>query len=77
MLDLHQVTTLPDPLVLDVETRVAGNELATIDRLTKVAEGEQGKEYVRVGTAVTSEAFRRWAIRNNTYALPMDTILVE
>lgn len=77
LLDLHAVTRIPDPLALGVETGVVGNELATINRLVKPGWGAPDKEYVRVGSAVTSEAFRKWSIKNNVVALPMDAILVE
>ena len=77
MLDLSTVTQLPDALALGIEKGVHGNELATIDRLASTSFGSPDKDYVRVGSAVTSEAFRRWSIKNNTYALPMDAILVE
>ncbi|KAK8030662.1 hypothetical protein PG990_000396, partial [Apiospora arundinis] len=31
----------------------------------------------RIGVAVTNEDFRRWALANKTWALPVDVILVE
>lgn len=38
---------------------------------------ENGNRVVRVGVAVTNEQFRRWAVANKSWALPMDVILVE
>lgn len=38
---------------------------------------EQGKKYVRVGTATTNEQFRRWCISEGHVTLPMNIIEVE
>lgn len=35
------------------------------------------KRLCRVGVAVTNEDFRRWAVANNAWSLPVDVILVE
>lgn len=32
---------------------------------------------VRVGVSVTNEQFRRWAVANDRWTLPVDVILVE
>ena len=77
LIDLKTVAEIPNPLALGVDPGVTGNELASIERLQKPSFSASGKDCVRVGAAVTNEAFRRWAIENNVYALPMDVILVE
>lgn len=77
LLDLKEVTTIPDPLAIGSDVTSDGNELKRIDILKKPAFLSSGKDIVRVGVAVTNEAFRRWAIHNQTVALPIDVILVE
>ena len=77
LLDLEQVTTIPDPLAIGPDAEPNGNELMSIDILKKPSFLASGKDCVRVGAAVTNEAFRRWSIHNKVTALPMDVILVE
>lgn len=77
LLDLAQVNTTPDPLAIASDAPVNGNELMSIDILEKPAFLSSEKNVVRVGTAVTNEAMRRWAIKNKQTALDMDVILVE
>lgn len=77
LLDLKEVTNIPDPLAIGPNVTLNGNELKSIDILEKPAFLSSGKDIVRVGAAVTNEAFRRWAIHNKMVALPMDVILVE
>jgi FAD/FMN-containing dehydrogenase len=77
LLDLEEVTTVPDSLAIGPDAEPNGNELMSIDILEKPAFLSSGKNCVRVGAAVTNEAFRRWAIHHNVTALPMDVILVE
>lgn len=77
LLDLHEVNHISDSLVISLDKPPNGNELMSIDILEKPAFVFSGKNCVRVGAAVTNEAFRRWAIHNNVTALPMDVILVE
>lgn len=76
LLDLHEVTRIPDPLAIGSTAKADGNELMSIDILDNPS-FSPGKQCVRVGAAITNEAFRRWAILNKKYALPMDVILVE
>ncbi|KAM3086661.1 hypothetical protein ACMFMG_000787 [Clarireedia jacksonii] len=38
---------------------------------------EDEKTLCRVGAAVTNEQFRRWAVTNNQWTMPVDVILVE
>ena len=77
LIDLKTVNEIPNPLALGVESGVIDNELASIDKLEAPSFNASGKDCVRVGAAVTNEAFRRWSINNNVYALPVDVILVE
>ena len=77
LLDLKEVTRIPDPLALGFSQPTSGNELMSIDILKKPKFSPSGKDCVRVGVAVTNEWFRRWAIKNQVTALPMDVILVE
>ena len=76
LLDLHEVTRIPDPLAIGPDAKSSGNELMSIDILDKPS-FSPNKRCVRVGVAVTNEGFRRWAIHNQACALPMDVILVE
>jgi hypothetical protein len=76
LLDLHQVTTLPDPSTLQpTPLSNKDNELKSIELAPKST--ESGKRLVRVGVSVTNEEFRRWALGNKAWSLPMDVILVE
>ena len=77
LLGLKEVNSLPNPLAIGPTHEANGNELMSIDVLEKPTFSVSGKDCVRVGAAITNEAFRRWAIRNNECALPMDVILVE
>lgn len=77
LLDLKEVTTTPDPLAIGPDVVPNGNELKSINILKKPTFLSSGKDIVRVGAAVTNEAFRRWAIHNKVVAIPMDVILVE
>lgn len=77
LLDLDEVNTIPDSLAIGPDAQPNGNELMGIDILQKPSFISSGKDCVRVGAAVTNEAFRRWAIHHNVTALPMDVILVE
>ena len=74
MLNLEEVTTLPDPLVILPNSPAnAYNDFKTID----VVRETNGKAWVRIGTAVTLEELRRWATGNGKWALPVDTIITE
>ena len=77
LLSLKEVETIPNPLAIEGNHEANGNELMSIDVLHKPAFSTSGKDCVRVGAAVTNEAFRRWAIKNKKCALPMDVILIE
>ena len=74
---MKEVKTIPNPLAIEADHEANGNELMSIDVLHKPSFSTSGKDCLRVGAAVTNEAFRRWAIRNKKCALPMDVILVE
>jgi hypothetical protein len=76
LLSLDQVTVLPDASsILPITANT--NELKTIELASQSARGTPNKRLVRVGAAVTCEEFRRWAVANNAWALPVDVILVE
>jgi FAD/FMN-containing dehydrogenase len=76
LLNLSQTTVLPD--ITSIFPSAAGsNEFKTIELAKQSARGTPGKRLVRVGSAVTSEEFRRWAVANNAWALPVDAVLVE
>ena len=77
LLGLEEVNSIPNPLAIGPTHKPNGNELMSIDILEKPFFSTSGKDCVRVGVAVTNEAFRRWAIANKKWALPMDVILVE
>ncbi|KAJ9668811.1 hypothetical protein H2201_001057 [Coniosporium apollinis] len=74
--NLEQVTTIPDPMsLLPGEYNPATvTELKTIELQEKTA---PGKRLCRIGAAVTNEEFRRWAVANDSWSLPVDVILVE
>ena len=76
LLSLSQATVLPD--ITSIYPSAAGtNEFKTIKLATQSARGTPDKRLVTVGSAVTSEEFRRWAVANNAWALPVDAVLVE
>ena len=77
LLGLKEVNSIPNPLAIGPTHAANGNELMSIDILPKPSFSASGKDCVRVGAAVTNEAFRRWAIKNGKCAIPMDVILVE
>jgi hypothetical protein len=76
LLDLHQATTIPDIIsVLPGQFNPSnGNQLRTIELKEH---NNEGKRLCRVGVSVTNEDFRRWAIENDAWSLPVDVILVE
>jgi hypothetical protein len=69
---------LPDPSSLAPTPQSnKDNELKSIELASENIQGSTNKRLVRVGVSVTSEEFRRWAIENKTWSLPMDVVLVE
>jgi hypothetical protein len=78
LLNLKQVTEIPDASDLGPSmANVPGNELKTIELVPGSLSEDHSKHLARIGVSVTNEEFRRWAIANNAWALPMDVILVE
>ena len=78
LLGLKQVTDIPDPTSLESPpSSEQKNELRFIELAPSSLKGLPGKRLVRVGVSVTNEDFRRWAVANNAWSLPMDVILVE
>ncbi|KAF7586503.1 hypothetical protein BBP40_008785 [Aspergillus hancockii] len=76
LLGIRQVTVLPDPMSITPGkfNPDAGNGLRTIQLKEQQPDG---KRLCRVGVSVTNEDFRRWAVANNQWSLPVDVILVE
>jgi hypothetical protein len=105
LLNLEEVTKIPDAMSISEEHIDPNNELKTIQLAPKIpgldsvsvhvngaangtngtANGTNGtngnkedeKTLCRVGVAVTNEQFRRWAVTNNQWTMPVDVILVE
>jgi FAD/FMN-containing dehydrogenase len=80
LLNLKEVTKLPDPMALaPVEYIDPKNELKVIQFTAPagVVASQGDKALVRVGVSVTNEQFRRWAVDNDKWTLPVDVILVE
>ncbi|KAF2842030.1 hypothetical protein M501DRAFT_927792 [Patellaria atrata CBS 101060] len=73
---LEQVTTLPDPMSIQ-PGNYTGQGVPDLKTIELKEHTTEGKRLCRVGVAVTNEDFRRWAIHNGTWALPVDVILVE
>ncbi|KAF2144536.1 uncharacterized protein K452DRAFT_245458 [Aplosporella prunicola CBS 121167] len=76
LLSTEQVTAMPDPTSI-IPGPFPGhgtNELKTIELKEQLS---KDKRLCRVGVAVTNEEFRRWAVANKSWALPVDVILVE
>lgn len=75
--NLHTVTTLPDPmsLISGEYDRAEVPELKTIDLQEETVLGR--KRLCRIGAAVTNEEFRRWSVAGKAWAFPADVILVE
>jgi hypothetical protein len=76
LLNLKEVTTIPDTLPIGTDYIDPQNELKVIG-MAPGAATTGDTSLVRVGVSVTNEQFRRWAVQNDTWALPMDVILVE
>lgn len=79
LLNLEQVTRLPDPMSIKTEEIDPDNELKSIQLAAPpgVAASSADKALVRVGVSVTNEQFRRWAVSNDKWTMPVDVILVE
>lgn len=77
LLNLEQVTTIPDVMSITAEHIDPENELKVIQLAEGTAAAEADKALVRVGVSVTNEQFRRWAVANDKWTLPVDVILVE
>jgi hypothetical protein len=74
MLNLEQATQLPDPEVISATSaKDILNDFKSIGPLVVAAGGSSAT--VRLGAAVTSEQFRRWATEDGKWCLPMDVIL--
>lgn len=73
------MTTLPDTMSISAEHIDPENELKVIQLAAPegIAAAEADRALVRVGVSVTNEQFRRWAVANDKWTLPVDVILVE
>lgn len=77
MINLKQATELPDPhVLLPNQASNLTNELKTIELVGEPTPGAK-TALVRVGAAVTTEEFRRWAVQSGSWTLPADVILGE
>ncbi|KAH7049240.1 hypothetical protein B0J12DRAFT_574246 [Macrophomina phaseolina] len=74
--NLDTVTTLPDPMSI-VPGDYTGTGVPDLKTIELKEQTSPSKRLCRVGVAVTNEDFRRWAVANNTWSLPVDVILVE
>ena len=77
LLPIAQVNTLPDPISIVPTSTTGMTELSTIELIEKGPSIPLNKSWCRMGVAVTNEDFRRWAVENKKWALPVDVILVE
>ena len=78
LLNIQKATQVPDASTLFPPPQSnALNELKSIQIDDITVASKPGNKCVRVGSAVTHDEFRRWQVSNNTWALPMDVILVE
>jgi hypothetical protein len=79
LLNLEEVTRIPDPMSILPECIDPNNELKSIQLASPdgVTTSSADKALVRVGVAVTNEQFRRWAVKNDKWTMPVDVILVE
>jgi len=53
------------------------NELQGIDFVSTVVEAGVEKAVYRIGAATTNEQFRRWAVQNQAWTVPLNVIMVE
>jgi hypothetical protein len=81
LLNLEEVTKIPDAMSIEEhpEYEDPTNELKVIKLggPPGVVASQVDKQLVRVGVSVTNEQFRRWAVANDKWTLPVDVILVE
>lgn len=79
LLNLEQVTRLPDPMSIKPEKIDPENELKSIQLAAPPGANASSADnaLVRVGVSVTNEEFRRWAVSNDKWTMPVDVILVE
>lgn len=75
LLPLKQVTSLPDPSALVPDARLEiNNELRSVQVFPPSKDVSMMR--VRVGSAVTSEEFRYWAVKDG-WELPVDVLMGE
>jgi hypothetical protein len=74
--NLETVTTLPDPMSI-TGTDFVGENIPELKTIELKEETTPGKRLCRIGSAVTNEQFRRWSVKQNAFALPVNVIMVE
>ncbi|KAK8012820.1 hypothetical protein PG991_010195 [Apiospora marii] len=77
--NLTQVTSLPDAMSIQpgTFTGMVGPNISELKTIELKEQLGPKKRLCRIGAGVTNEDFRRWALENKTWALPVDVILVE
>ena len=76
MLNLQQVTQLPDPSVISPTSKEnVYNDFKVIEE--PVVAADKKSAIVRLGAAITTEEFRRWSTDDGNWCLPLDVILGE
>ncbi|RDA94540.1 hypothetical protein CP533_2744 [Ophiocordyceps camponoti-saundersi (nom. inval.)] len=74
--DLDTVTTLPDPMSI-TGGDYTGQDVPELKTIELKEARSDGRRLCRIGAAVTNEEFRRWSVAHNSYALPVNVIMVE
>ncbi|KAJ7203893.1 hypothetical protein GGX14DRAFT_648169 [Mycena pura] len=72
--DLTEVTTLPDPMSL-LPGDYTGTNVPELKTIELKEQTSSTKRLCCIGAAVTNEDFRRWAVANNAWALPVSVIM--
>ncbi|RCI16379.1 hypothetical protein L249_2455 [Ophiocordyceps polyrhachis-furcata BCC 54312] len=76
--NLDTATTLPDPMsIIILTTDYGGQNVPELKTIELKEPRPDGKRLCRIGAAVTNEEFRRWSVAHNSYALPVNVIMVE
>lgn len=77
----YLVSLLPLNVVEDLPATEPGidpnNELQGITFVNTVLDGGVEKAVFRIGAATTNEQFRRWAVQQQTWTVPLNVIMVE
>jgi len=76
ILDQDLVTKLPNTSSICATPDYGDNDFKIIQDLGAYPENP-AKGLVKVGSGVTNEDFRRWAVERNTWTLPINVLMVE